>query len=219
MKNSFSAKKYAFTVVAADVILFTVKDDALHVLLIKMKKRPFTDYWAAPGGLVKINESVDKAAMRILKEKTGISRRTLEQLATFGRVDRDPFGRVVSVAYMALVPHQGLKLATTDEHGDVAWFPISRLPKLAYDHKEMVRFAYKRLRDVIGYSTVVKHIMPSEFSLGDLQRVHEIILSKSLDKRNFRKRVLSLGFVQKTIKKQSGIRNRPAVLYRFSKGG
>lgn len=201
------------------MILFTVKDGALHVLLIKMKKRPFTDYWAAPGGLVKINESVDKAAMRILKEKTGVLRRTLEQLSTFGRVNRDPFGRVVSVAYMALIPHQGLKLATTDEHGDIAWFPISRLPKLAYDHKEIVRFAYKRLRDVIGYSTAVKHIMPSEFSLGDLQRVHEIILSKSLDKRNFRKRVLSLGFVQKTVKKQSGRRNRPARLYRFSKRG
>lgn len=198
-----------------DVILFTVKNNALQVLLIKMKKKPFAGFWAAPGGLVKTDESVDKAATRILKEKAGVARIPLEQLATFGKVNRDPFGRVVSVAYMALIPHKGLKLATTYEHGDVAWFSVSRLPKLAYDHKEIIRFAHTRLQDRVGYSTVAKQIMPPEFSLGDLQRVHEIILGKSLDKRNFRKRILSLGLVRKTAKKQSGTRNRPAMLYRF----
>ena len=145
MKNSSPAKKYAFTVVAADVILFTIKDNALQVLLIKMKKKPFTGYWAAPGGLVKTDESVDRAGTRILKEKTGVGRIFLEQLATFGRVNRDPFGRVVSVAFMALIPHKGLKLVASDEHGEVAWFRVSKLPKLAYDHKEMIRFAEQRL--------------------------------------------------------------------------
>lgn len=209
-------KKYKFAVIATDVVIFTVRDGCLQALLIKMKKRPFTDCWAAPGGLVKPEESVDEAAKRHLYMKTGVKNVYLEQLYTFGKVNRDPFGRVVSVAYYALIPSAGLQLKTTDEYGEVSWFPVNRLPKLAYDHAEVIHCAIQRLKDRLGYTNVVYSLMPREFTLGELQKIYEIILNKKLDKRNFRKKIFSLGLVKKTGKKRVGEANRPAELFVFT---
>lgn len=207
------AKKYEFTVVAVDVAIFTVEQGRLNVLLIKMQKEPYLEHWALPGGLVRPEEAVDDAARRHLVEKTGVKDVYLEQLHTFGEPRRDPFGRVVSVCYMALIPNENLRIMTTDEYGGVRWFPVSRLPQLAYDHAKMTKAALERLRAKLGYTNIVYAIMPKEFTLTVLQNVHEMIAGKKLDKRNFRKRMLATGFLKKLKRQQKGRANRPADLY------
>ncbi|MBI4118217.1 MAG: NUDIX hydrolase [Parcubacteria group bacterium] len=208
-------KKYDFAVIATDVALFTVRDNLLQVLLIKMKKEPYTGKWAMPGGLVKPDESVDSAAERVLQEKGGIQNVYLEQLHTFGRVDRDPFGRVVSVAYTALVPSAKLSLKTTEEYSNIAWFPVKSAPVLAYDHKEVLATAVERLRAKLGYTTIAQNLLPKEFTLSELQNIYEVVLGKKLDKRNFRKKILAVGLVKSTGKERRGGANRPAELYTF----
>ena len=209
------AKKYEFTVVAVDVAIFTVEQGRLNVLLIKMQKEPYLRHWALPGGLVRPEEAVDDAVRRHLVKKTGVKDVYLEQLHTFGEPQRDPFGRVVSVCYMALIPSENLRIMTTDEYGGVRWFPVSRLPKLAYDHAKMTKAALERLRAKLGYTNIMYAIMPKKFTLTELQRVHEMIMGKKLDKRNFRKRMLATGFLKKVNKRQKGRTNRPADLYAY----
>ncbi len=206
---------YKHAVIATDIIIFTVEENELKVLLIKMNKAPFVDCWAAPGGLIQGKESVDQAAERVLFEKTGLKDVYLEQLYTFGEVGRDPFGRVVSVAYFALISGDGLKLATSAEHGQIRWFGVSELPKLAYDHKDMVKSAIERLRGKLEYTNIVYSLLPDSFTLSELQGAYEVILGRHLDKRNFRKKVLSLGMLRKTGKLDLGKKNRPAELYAF----
>lgn len=211
--------KYKYAVIATDVAIFTVQNNNLYLLLIKMKKKPYKGLWALPGGLVGSKESIDKAAFRHLNIKTGVKDAYLEQLYTFGKVSRDPFGRVVSVAYMALIPSDGLKLKTTDEYLDVKWYKVKNLPKLAYDHREIVDYAILRLKAKLEYSNVVYSLLPDEFTLSNLQEVYEIILDKELDKRNFRKKILALGILQDIKKKKGGSPSRPANLYSFALKG
>lgn len=209
-------KKYQYAVIAADVVIFTIREQKLHILLIQMKKRPYTnDFWAAPGGLVLPNESVDSAARRHLFQKTGVKNVYLEQLCTFGKVNRDPFGRVVSVAYFALIPSDVFAIKTTKEYGDVRWFATNHLPKLAYDHKEIIQTAYKRLKNKLMYSNIAYSLLPQKFTFGELQKTYEIILKKKLDKRNFRKKIVSLNLVNKTKDTVRGNPHRPAALYQF----
>lgn len=212
MKHPF--KNFQVAAIATDVVIFTVNEQ-LNVLLIKMKRAPFTGHWAIPGGMVKVDESVDNAAKRHLLSKTGVTNIYLEQLYTFGDVDRDPYGRVVSVAYMALIPEQGLKLKTSEDYSDIDWFPANQLPKMAYDHKEIVNFAVQRLKAKLEYTNIVYSLMPEEFTLGDLQNTYELILKTKLDKRNFRKKIIALKIVKPAGKRTVGDANRPAELYRF----
>jgi 8-oxo-dGTP diphosphatase len=202
---------------ATDVVILTVINSQLKVLLIKMEKEPFSDCWAAPGGLVKPNESIEASAKRHLQSKTGVMNVYLEQLYTFGQVNRDPFGRVVSVAYFALIPGTELKLKITKEFKNVKWFLVNNLPKLAYDHKKMIEYAVDRLRAKLEYTNIVYGLLPDEFTLSELQKTYEIILGRKLDKRNFRKKILSLNLIVKTEKKTVGEAYRPAILYRFVK--
>ena len=210
-------KTYKYVVIAADVVIFSIIEGQLKVLLIKMKKHPYTDYWAVPGGLVHPEESLDDSAARILYTKAGLSNVYLEQLYTFGEVNRDPFGRVVSVAFFALIPSTGLHLKTTKEYADIDWFPVSHLPKLAYDHKHIVKSAIQRLQSKLSYTNIIYGLLPNEFTLGELQNIYEIILDRKLDKRNFRKKILSLKLVKKLNRKKSTGPNRPAELYCFVK--
>ncbi len=200
--------------VAADAAIFTVLDGQLQALLIQMKKRPFTGRWAFPGGLLADDESSETAVCRILSEQTGMNRCYLKQLAAFDDLERDPLGRVVSLAYFALIPAAGLELTTTDKYADVRWWPVSRLPELAYDHKAVAGAALDRLRAELSRSNIAWSVLPPAFTLADLQRVYEAILGRKLDKRNFRKKLLGLGLV-KTLGKKAGGAHRPAALYRF----
>jgi len=215
MPKNKAEKVYKFAVIASDIVIFTVDQGSLKTLLIQMKKAPFEGHWAAPGGLVDPAESVDFAAARILKEKTGLTNIYLEQLYTFGKVDRDPFGRVVSVGYFALISKEGIDLKTTAEYRDVAWFDVKRLPKLAYDHQEIIETALKRLKSKLEYTNIIYTLLPKEFTFGEMQKIYEIILGRRLDKRNFRKKILSLNLVKKLGKKRAGEANRPAQLFSF----
>ena len=210
------SQKYKFAAVAVDVVLFSIDKAELKVLLIEMKKRPYMGFWAAPGGLIKSDESLDQAAKRQLLTKAGLKGVYLEQLYTFGEVNRDPFGRVVSTAYFALIPSAGINLKTSQEYGDIGWFGVKNLPRLAYDHKKIIFYALERLRAKIGYTNIVYGLLSHEFTLSDLQKVYEIILAKKLDKRNFRKKVLSINLVKPVSSKRRGA-HRPARFYKFSK--
>ncbi len=201
--------------VAVDAAIVTIKEGTLYVLLIQMKKTPFEGMWALPGGLLEEDETTQFAATRILKTQTSVTDVFLEQLATFDTVGRDPAGRVVSVAYYALLPDQHLELKTTEKYSDVRWWPIKKLPALAYDHKTVVREAVDRIAAKIQYTNIVWSLLPKEFTLTELQQVYEIILGKSLDKRNFRKRIEVLELIKPTGKTRTGMAHRPAALYQF----
>ncbi len=212
-KTQFARIDYA--IVATDIILFGIIDDTLHTLLIKMKKTGHEGKWAAPGGLMDVKESPEDAVKRILEEKTGLKDVFAEQLGTFGAVNRDNDGRVVAIAYMALVHADPAILRTTEEYAAVCWHDITDLPKLTYDHGEMIEVALERLRAKLAYTNIVRNILPTNFTLTELQNVYETILSKKMDKRNFRKKILSLGIVKKTDKMKTGEKSRPAALYAF----
>ncbi|TSC71391.1 MAG: NUDIX hydrolase [Parcubacteria group bacterium Gr01-1014_70] len=213
------AKKYQFAVIAVDIAVFTVEERVVKVLLIKMKKHPFEICWALPGGLIRPNESLDVAASRILREKTALKGIYLEQIQAFGSVKRDPFGRVVSVAYLVLISSDKFNVKTTEEHSEIAWYAVDKLPPLAYDHREITKVAYERLKMKLQESTIVYSLLPQEFTLSDLQTMYEIILGRKLDKRNFRRKIFELGLLQRLHKKRVGMANRPAELYAFAKHG
>lgn len=161
-------------------------------------------------------ESLDEAAVRILKEETSVGNVFLEQLYTFGGSGRDPFGRVVSVAYLALMPSGGVKLQTIVRYADVRWCPVRRLPKLAYDHNEIAEYAKRRLAWKVEYTNAAWSLLPSKFTLTELQTVYEAILGRELDKRNFRKKILLLDLIESTGDKVARGAHRPAMQYRFT---
>ena len=202
--------------VAVDVAVCTVRDHALQVLLAQATGGPFAGAWALPGGLVRRDESLDAAAVRALRARTGLHDVYLEQLYTFGRPDRDPATRVVSVAYVGLIPHAGRfpgRLARGTD-ADVAWCPVRRLPPLAYDHGDVIATAVTRLRAKLQYTNLVYTLLAATFTLSELQAVYEAILARRLDRRNFRKKILSTGLLAALDRVRRGA-HRPATLYRF----
>jgi 8-oxo-dGTP diphosphatase len=200
--------------VTADVVLFTIRDRKLHLLLIKRLAKPFENRYALPGGFVREDESLDAAAIRELREETGVGDVYLEQLYSFGDPRRDPRGRVITVAYYALVAHNQVLRAGTDA-SDAAWFPITKLPPLAFDHRKIAEYAHQRIRNKLDYTNVGFELLPERFTLTELQLVHEAILGQALDKRNFRRKIIQQGIVKPTKEWQQTGR-KPAQLYRFS---
>lgn len=213
MDKKYKNQKY--TIVATDIVIFTIRQERLQVLLIKMKKAPFFDFWAAPGGLVPLDQTIDDAARFHLAQKTGLKDVYLEQLYTFGELDRDPHGRVVSITYFALIPSDNLNLQTSSDYEDVNWFDVEQLPRLAYDHQQVINYGLDRLRAKLEYTNVVYSLLANEFTLTELQRVYEVILDRKLDKRNFRRKFLSLGLIVKTAHKKLNGAHRPAQLFKF----
>jgi 8-oxo-dGTP diphosphatase len=202
--------------VAVDVVIFTIDEGVLKALLVKIKKGSFAGMWAFPGGLVSMGESLEEAARRELYEKTGVKGIYLEQLYTFGDPQRDPTWQVAVVAYFALIPHRGRFLHSGEKYADSAWLPVRGLPPLAYDHNTIAAYALKRLQAKLGYTNIVYSLLPKEFTLGELQEIYEIILGRQLDRRNFRRKVLTLGLLEPLQKKRYGP-HRPAVLYTFTR--
>jgi len=202
--------------VAVDVVLFTIQDGVLKVLLVKRQHLPYRGAWALPGGLVGPEESVDSAALRELQEETNIDNIYLEQLYTFGETDRDPRGRVISVAYYALVNWQQFQLKARQRVSQASWFPIKGVPRLAFDHNRIISYALERLRNKINYTTVGFQLLPRQFTLTELQRSYEVILAQRLDKRNFRRKMLQLRILKSTAAFKANGRQRPARLYTFA---
>jgi 8-oxo-dGTP diphosphatase len=201
--------------VAVLVVIFTVEDDMLKVLLIRRSAPPFKDEWALPGGRLTQCESLQAAAVRKLVEETGVADLFLEQLYTFDGLDRVTPGGAVAVVYFALVDHSRARLSDRTDW-QAAWHPVAGLPPLAFENQTVIDYALGRLRAKLEYTNVAYSLLPEYFTLSHLQRVYESILMKRLDKRNFRKRMLSLNIIAPTGRRKSEGAHRPAELYSFS---
>jgi len=210
---------YPHPAVSTDVVIFTIQDEQLRVLLIRRAGDPYKNSWALPGGFVEIDEGLEQAAQRELEEETGISGVYLEQLYTFGRPDRDPRERVITVAYYAMVPPDRTTLHPASDASDAGWHPCIALPTLAFDHNRIIAQALQRLTSKIEYSTIALQFMPPAFTLGELQRVYEIIQGGTLDKRNFRKKILAQDFIAPTGAQRRLGKHRPARLYSVKSPG
>jgi 8-oxo-dGTP diphosphatase len=172
--------------------------------------------WALPGGFVHIDESLEEAAARELEEETAVTNVFIEQLYTFGEPNRDPRTRVITVAYFALVSHDDVEHQPGDDAEATGWYSMKALPEqLAFDHAEILDYALTRLRYKLEYPSVGFQLLPDEFTLSELQHAYEIILGEGLDKRNFRRKILSSGILAQTGKKKKEGEGRPAMLYRY----
>lgn len=206
---------YPRPMVTVDTVIFTILEDDLKVLLVKRGVEPFKGMWAIPGGFVNPEESLEDAARRELYEETNVKDLYLEQLYTFGAPDRDPRGRVISVAYFALISAEKRELVARTDSSDVSWFSVYDLPPVAFDHADIIEYALRRLRYKLDYTSVGFQLLPMKFTLTELQRIYEIILQKQLDKRNFRKKILSLGILEPLEETKMEGPHRPAKLYAF----
>ncbi len=217
---------------AVDVALLSVIDGGLEVALVERGEHPHRGRWALPGGFVRMDESLDRAANRVLREKAGLADVYLEQLYTFGEPDRDPRTRVVSVAYYALV--DPARLALTDEASlhfgriVVPWEgetggPVEARDRqgrgmpVAFDHADILGMAVKRIRGKLDYTPIGFQLLPETFTLRRLQDIHESILGRTLNKDSFRRRMLASGQLEATGKRETEVGHRPAELYRFTK--
>lgn len=200
--------------VAVDVVVFAVGDAGLTTLLVQIAQGPLAGAWAFPGGFVGLDESPDAAAAREVRDHTGVRDVYLEQLYTFGGPDRDPVSRVVSVAYLALARDGETAPHHSGKYAGAAWFPVRRLPALAYDHGRIARMALARLRAKLEYTNIVHNLLPRAFTLTDLQHTYQAILGRRLDRRNFRRKLLALGLLTRLPGARRGS-HRPAALYAF----
>lgn len=209
--------EYARPSVTVDCVVFGLDLDAedLKILLIQRSGKPFAGMWALPGGFVDMGETLEQAAKRELQEETGIARLYLEQLYTFGDPGRDPRDRVITVAYYALVKLTDHTIKADTDASDVAWFGVSDLPRLAFDHAKIVASALGRLKGKVRYQPIGFELLPAKFTLSQLQRLYEVVLERRLDKRNFRKKILGMGLLVETSEIQKDVAHRAARLYRF----
>jgi 8-oxo-dGTP diphosphatase len=199
--------------VTVDIVIFTIQSRALKVLLVKRRMPPFANQYAIPGGFVHEDEHLDQAALRELREETGVADVYLEQLYSFGNTERDPRGRVITVAYFALISADRPLKAGTDA-AEANWWAVDQLPTLAFDHNKILQYALDRLRNKLEYTTVGFQLLPDKFTLTELQEVYEAILGKKLDKRNFRRK-MSLLKILKPLSEHRRGGQRPAQLFRF----
>lgn len=214
MSYTYEYPRPALTV---DCVVFGLDEHDLKVLLIQRQSEPFAHAWAFPGGFVHMDETCEQAALRELAEETGITQVYLEQLYTFSDIGRDPRGRVVTVAYYALAKLSDHRIRAATDAENVAWFAIDNPPKLAFDHDRILDAALQRLRGKVRYAPIGFELLPPRFTLSQLQRLYEIILVKELDKRNFRKKILSMGLLIETDEHETGVAHRAARLYRFDR--
>lgn len=209
--------KHARPALTVDMVIFAMGEESLQVLLIQRKEPPFRGKWALPGGFVRVDESLDDAAQRELREETGVAGLFLEQLHTFGDLNRDPRERVVTVAYYALINPRGYVLQASTDAEDARWHSVRHLPPLAFDHAKIVDLAQQRLRSQVRYQPIGFELLPEQFTLRQLQHLYEQVLGRSLDKRNFRKKVLSMKFILETKERERAVPHRAARYYRFDK--
>jgi 8-oxo-dGTP diphosphatase len=212
MPHTYQYPRAALTV---DCVVFGFDEAELKVLLIQRGLEPFKGRWALPGGFVHVDETLDEAARRELGEEAGLKNVFLEQLYTFGAVNRDPRERVVSVAYYALVKLADHRAKAATDAANAEWFSISNVPKLAFDHADILAAALGRLEGKVQYQPIGFELLPPKFTLSQLQHLYEAVLGTELDKRNFRKKVLSFGLLVPLNETRMVGRHRPAQLFRF----
>jgi len=214
-RNDAFTYRYARPALAVDCVVFGLDDDDLKVLLIQRGMEPFVGRWALPGGFVHMDETVEEAARRELREEAGIDRAVLEQLHVFSSIERDPRERVVSVAHYALVKLSEHAVRAATDAREAAWFGVDDLPKLAFDHDVIVEMAIGKLRTRVTQTPIGIELLPKKFTLTQLQRVYEKVLDREIDKRNFRKKVLATGLLIETDEVEQDVAHRAARLFRF----
>lgn len=204
--------------VTVDAVVFGYDPEPkISVLLIKRKYPPFEGCWAIPGGFVLNHESLEEAVERELKEETGVFINYMEQLYTFGAVDRDPRERIISVAYYGLIRPDGFQLQADTDAEDARWFDINKLPDLAFDHDRILKAAIQRLRGKITYEPVGFELLDRKFPFSDLEKLYTTLLGREIDRRNFRKKIKSFGILDELDEKRSIGAGRPASLFQFNK--
>jgi 8-oxo-dGTP diphosphatase len=208
--------EYPRPALTVDCIVFGLDaQQELKVMLIQRNIPAFLGQWAIPGGFVRIDETLEEAALRELQEETGIHHIFLEQLYTFGDLGRDPRDRTVTVAYFALINLVEQKIQASTDARAAEWFAISNIPQLAFDHNQILQIAIARLRSKIRYEPIGFELLPQNFSLSQLQRLYETVLDRPLDKRNFRKKILGMDLLIDTGKVEHNVAHRAAKLYQF----
>ncbi|MGK7943152.1 MAG: NUDIX domain-containing protein [Microcystaceae cyanobacterium] len=207
---------YPKPAVTVDCVVFGLDEDKqLKVLLIQRDIPPYEGQWALPGGFIRLEENLEEAARRELKEETGIDQIFLEQLYTFGTVKRDPRERVITVAYYALINLNEYVIKATTDAREAQWFTVNQIPPLAFDHDQILQVALIRLQGKVRYEPIGFELLPQKFTLSQLQTLYEIILGQKLDKRNFRRKILKMNLLTELNEKQTGVSHRAAQLYQF----
>ncbi|WP_339727473.1 NUDIX domain-containing protein [uncultured Gimesia sp.] len=209
--------EYPRAALTVDCVVFGLDEEDLKVLLIQRDLEPFEGCWALPGGFVRLEETLEEAARRELGEETGIENVYLEQLYTIGDVDRDPRERVVTVTYYALVNLSDHRVHAATDARNAAWFAIDDVPSLAFDHPKILKMAHERLRSKVRYQPIGFELLPAKFTLRQIQHLYEVILDRQLDKRNFRKKILSMGILVELDEVETDVAHRAARLYKFDR--
>jgi len=207
--------KFFKSPVTVDNVIFGFDKDDLKVLLIKRKEDPYRDQWGLPGYFVNENENLDDAAVRVLEELTGLRDVYLEQVSTFGDIDRHPLGRVITVAYYSLIAIHAYNLNPARLASEAEWVKVKDIDDLSFDHLKILNSCFQRLKKKVRIEPIGFELLPPKFTLTDLQHLYEAILEVTLDKRNFRKKILSMDLLVDLGEVQEGVAHRPARLYKF----
>lgn len=221
--RNYNIHDFDVPLTSVDLVIFTLREQALQVLLVRRAEHPYKGKWALPGGFIDVHrdKDLDATALRKLREKTGVAAPYLEQLQGFGNGTRDPRGWSATFAYFALISSEGVELHHGAGADAVCWEPVDGLGvanELAFDHAAILAVAVQRLRNKVEYTSLPAHLLPEEFTLSELQRVYEIVLGRPVDKSAFRKRVKEGDFLEEIPGKQRRGSNRPAQLYRIRSG-
>jgi len=203
--------------ISIDCVIFGFDEHEIKILLIERASEPSKGMWALPGGFVDSEEDLDHAAQRILEELTGLSNIYMEQVMTFGEVDRYPLGRVISIAYYALIKIEDYKLNDSSLVTDARWHSLSKVPKLVFDHDKIFHTGLEKLKRRVRYQPIGFELLPKKFTLTQLQKLYEAILGITLDKRNFRKKMLMMDLIIKLDESEVGVAHRAARYFKFDK--
>lgn len=220
--KSYEGTKFQRPNTTVDVVIYTIKDDALHVLIIKRNNHPFKNYWSLVGGFVDIHQDVDleDTALRKLKEKTGVASPYLEQFGTIGNANRDPRGWSISTVYFALLPLSSIKFISDPGMEELKWSKINNgkiSEKLAFDHQKILSLCTQRLQNKVLYTSLPFYLLEKKFTLTELRRIYEIILETTLEPKSFRRRMLHTKLIEETGETVQSNSKKPAMLYKSSK--
>lgn len=209
--------EYPRPAVTTDCVIFGFDKEELKVLLVRRGIEPYKGKWALPGGFLSMEENADECALRVLQKETGLAQVYMEQLYTFSDIDRDPRYRVVSIAYYALVKLTDYNPEAGADTETVRWFTLSDLPELAFDHQQILHTGIERVKGKIKYQPIGFELLPEQFTLPELHHLYEVILGVSLDRRNFRKKMLSYNLLIDHGEYMSGAAHRAPILYSFDR--